>query len=134
MVCIDDPTSLLQISSESYISDDLIWIASADSQPADAVPIDAPSLPLQGSEHTEDSKPVTDPAATAEREQPIPITDIVAEEPSIPITSQEDTSAPPVSVSGDFAPSQAEDKIDVATVEAARNAGDQQIGGLSFIC
>ena len=82
----------------------------------------------------EDPKPVTDPAAIAEYKQPPPITDNVVEEPSIPITPQEDTPAPPVSVSDDFAPSQAEDKIDVANVEAAKNAGDQQIGGLSFIC
>ena len=134
MVCIDDPTSLPQISSESYISDDLIWIASADSQPADAVPIDTPSLPLPESEHVEDSIPVMDPAATAECEQPIPITENVAEEPPIPITPQGDTSAPPVSVSGDFAPSQAEDKMDVADVETTKNAGDQQIEGLFFIC
>ena len=134
MVCIDYPTSLPQISSEPYVSDDLIWIASADSQPPDAVPIDAPSLPLPGSEHAEDPKLVTDPAATAECEQPIPITDNVAGEPSAPITSQEDTSAPPVSVLRDCASSQAEDKVDVANVDAAKNAGDQQIGGLSFIC
>ena len=134
MVRIDYPASLPQTSSEPYVSDDLIWIASADSHPTDAVPIDTPSPPLPGSEHVEDSKPVMDPAATAVCEQPIPMTDNVAEEPSIPITSQEDTPAPPVSVSDDCAPSQAEDKIVVANVEASKNAGNRQIGGLSFIC
>ena len=134
MVRINYPTSLPRIGSEPYVSDDLIWIASADSHPTDAVPIDTPSLPLPEIEHVEDPIPVMDPAATAECKQPIPMTDDVAEEPSIPITSQEDTPAPPVSVSGDFAPSQAEDKIDVANVEALKNAGNQQIGGLSFIC
>ena len=80
-----------------------------------------------------DSEPVTDPTAKAECEKPIPITDTVAGEPTAPMTPQEDTPAQPVSVSGGYTPSQAEDKVEMANVEAAQNSEDRQTGGSSFI-
>jgi hypothetical protein len=138
VVCIDYLTSLPRIGSEPCVSDDLIRIAPSDSQPTDAVP---PSLSLPGSEHVKESKPVTDPAATAECEQPIPtadlpipITDTVSGEPPAPMTSQGDTHVQPVSLSGGCAPSQVEDKVDMVSVEAVQNSEDQQTGGSPFIC
>jgi len=117
--------------SGPYVSDDVIRIAS-DSQPTNAVPVDEPSLPLPESERVDDSNPFTDPAPTAECEQPIPITDTVTEEPSTHMASQADTSAQPASVSGGYAPSRLEDKVDLPFVEAAQTSEDQQIGGLTF--
>jgi hypothetical protein len=133
VVCIDYPTSHPQIGSEPCVSDDLIRIAS-NFQPTDAVPVDEPSLLLPESEHVEDSRPITDPATAAECQQPIPMTDTVTEEPSAPITSQEDATSRPVSVSGDYFPSQPEDKVDVPMVDAAQTSEDRQTGGSSFTC
>ena len=119
---IDHPALLLHISSEPRVSDNLNCIVLSASQLSDA----APDEPSAESEFAEDSEPITVSASTAESQQSLPVTNIVAEELSVSTTSQEETFLHPVSVSGGYSLSRPDEQVDVPTIETAQAIEDHQ--------